>query len=383
MRARSYFALSVMVVGCSGSTGEDPTVTPGDETSVTTETGDNDTGTPSEDSGGTPSDTAMADEGSGLPDGDAPTDGAMPVSGATIPNLKVAFVGDQGANTNTANVLKQIKAEGAQFLVILGDFDYRDDPDLWDSTLTANLGADFPVFAAIGNHDEPEWPNYKKKLEARLAKITGAKCTGEYGVKMSCYYHGLFFILSGVGTMGTGHDTYIKDQLAMDKSIWRVCAWHKNQTDMQVGDKGNEVGWPAYQACQNGGAMVMTGHEHSYSRTKTLNGLGNATMGHGAFGDFASLVLKTGAPGNTFVTVSGLGGVGIRDYVASKHDDDTWWASWYAINGHLKNGKKLTTASGYGATFVTYNVDGDPKKARGYMKNIAGVEIDSYEIRRE
>ena len=50
---------------------------------------------------------------------------------------------------------------------------------------------------------------------------------------------------------------------------------------------------------------------------------------------------------------------------------------------HFKNGVKLSTPSGYGATFVTFNVDGDPKKARGYVKNVAGVEIDSYEITRQ
>lgn len=387
MRTPAWFAVSLMVVGCSGSSGDtDNTTPPGDETGTTADASD-DTGTTGDDSAIVDS-GSTEDEGPGVPDGDVtgsdgPGDTTTPTAGATIPNLKVAFVGDQGASSNTTAVLKLIKAEGAHFLVVLGDFDYKEDADLWDAQLTTGLGADFPVFAAVGNHDEPVWPDYKKKLEARLAKITGAKCTGDYGVKSSCTYQGLFFILSGVGTMGTGHDTYIKDQLAADKSIWRVCAWHKNQHDMQIGDKGNEVGWPAYQACQNGGAMVMTGHEHSYSRTKTLMGIGNAAMGHGATGEFAKMIVKTGAPGSNFVTVSGLGGVGIRDYQAAQHADDTWWASWYAVNGHLKNGVKLSTPSGYAATFVTYNVDGDPKKARGYAKNVAGVELDSYEIRRE
>jgi hypothetical protein len=385
MRTQLLLALSAIVAGCSGSAEEgDPSTTPTEETSANTETStSDDTGGSVDDTSATPTDTAMTDEGSGVPDGDVVTTDAPPSTGATIPNLKVAFVGDQGANTNTTNVLKLIKAEGAQFVIILGDFDYSSDPDKWDAQLTTGLGADFPVFAAAGNHDMDAWPDYQKKLTARLAKITGAKCTGDYGVKATCNYLGLFFILSGVGTTGTGHETFIKDSLVADKSIWRVCAWHKNQQDMQLGDKGDEVGWTAYQHCQNNGALIMTGHEHSYERTKNLNALGNRAMGHGAFGDLAKLVVKSGAPGATFVTVSGLGGVGIRDYDASRHADDTWWASWYAINGHLKNGVKMTTASGYAATFVTFNVDGDPKKARGYAKNVAGVELDSYEIRRE
>lgn len=383
MRTQSLFAATVFIMGCSGAADEgDNTTLPTDDAAASTET------TSADETGSTDdatSDTgAPTDEGSGVPDG--VTDTPAPTPGATIPNLKVAFIGDQGANSNTQAVMKLIKAEAAQFVIILGDFDYSSDPDKWDANLTSGLGADFPVFAAAGNHDVPAWPDYQKKLTTRLAKIAGAKCTGEYGTKSSCTYLGLFFVLSGVGTTGSGHEVYLKDQLAADKSLWRVCAWHKNQHDMQVGGKGDEVGWTAYQTCQNGGALVMTGHEHSYSRTKNLNAVGDRAKGHGAFGDLTKLVVKTGAPGANFVTVSGLGGVERRDFEPD-HATDTWWASWYASNGHLKNGAKLTTAStfstGFAATFITFNVDGDPKKARGYAKNLAGVELDSYEIRRE
>jgi predicted phosphodiesterase len=377
-----FVALPVFVLGCSGTV-DDSATDPADDTGTSSESGGDET-TPGEDTSS--SDAEVVDEGSAL---DTEGDGTVPPAGATQANLKVAFIGDQGASSNTIAVLRQIKSEGAQFVVILGDFDYQSDPDKFDTNLTTGLGADFPVFAAAGNHDVDAWPEYKKRLETRLAKVAGAKCTGDYGNKMSCNYLGLFFVLSGIGTMGdrTSHEAYIKDQLTTDKSIWRVCAWHKNQHDMQIGGKSDEVGWTAYQLCQNNGALVMTGHEHSYSRTKTLNAVGDKTKGHGAVGEFNRLVVKAGAPGNTFVTVSGLGGVDIRDYEATSHADDTWWASWYAINGHLKNGTRLSTASGsgvgYGATFVTFNVDGDPKKARGYFKNLKGVEIDSFEIRRE
>lgn len=376
----AFVALPLVVVGCSGAADDESAVTPTDEAGISNEAGDD--STPTDDTGSSPTDSVATDEGSGV---DTDVDGSTTVPGATQPNLKVAFIGDQGANSNTIAVEKLIKNEGAQFVIILGDFDYSSDADKWDANLNAGFGADFPVFAAEGNHDVTAWPDYKAKLEARLAKIPGAKCTGEYGQKMSCTYLGLFFVLSGVGTMGTrsDHEAYIRGALTADKSIWRVCAWHKNQHDMQVGGKTDEVGWGAYQICQNNGALVMTGHEHSYSRTKTLNALGDRTKGHGAFGEFNKLVVKAGMPGNTFVTVSGLGGVDIRDFQEAEHADDTWWASWYAVDGHLKNGTRVTTAAGYGATFVTFNVDGDPKKARGYFKNVAGVEIDTFEIRRE
>src|SRR5947208_17102806 len=35
----------------------------------------------------------------------------------------------------------------------------------------------------------------------------------------------------------------------------------------------------------------------------------------------------------------------------------------------------------FGALFITFNIDGDPRKAQGYFKNINGEIIDTFEIR--
>src|SRR2546427_11256236 len=35
----------------------------------------------------------------------------------------------------------------------------------------------------------------------------------------------------------------------------------------------------------------------------------------------------------------------------------------------------------FGALFITFNIDGDPYKARGYFKNIDGKIIDTFVIR--
>ena len=127
------------------------------------------------------------------------------------------------------------------------------------------LGVSFPYFASVGNHDRVEWGGYQQKLVERLARIIpGATCAGDYGVNSACSYQGLFFILSGAGTLGTAHDTYIRDQLAQDNSIWRICSWHKNQRAMQVGGRRDEVGWEPYEECRKGRAIIATGHEHSY-----------------------------------------------------------------------------------------------------------------------
>lgn len=171
--------------------------------------------------------------------GISPNDGTPVV---TPPNFKVAFIGDQGHNENAIAVLQLIKDEGAQMVLHQGDFDYLWNPNDWDDRINSVLGDDFPYFASIGNEDKQVWDplfkdkrqqtidkkpwehvikdkryttsGYQLKLTERLAKISNATCTGDIGVKSSCNYQGLFFINSGVGVMGSGHDTFIKDELS-------------------------------------------------------------------------------------------------------------------------------------------------------------------------
>ena len=167
-------------------------------------------------------------------------------STTTSPNFKVAFIGDQGNGRYSVAVLELIKNEEANMVIHSGDFDYNDNPNHWNRQINHVLGSDFPYFASIGNHDVKKWNEYQKKLYERLAEIPDAKCTGDLGVKSACNYQGLFFILSGAGTMDSGHKDYIEDKLSEDDSVWRICSWHKNMNKMQVGYKDDETGWQVY-----------------------------------------------------------------------------------------------------------------------------------------
>ena len=75
----------------------------------------------------------------------------------TTPGLKVAFTGDQSLGSDPEEVLRLVRAEGAEALFIQGDFDYSDDPAAWEAMLNDTLGPDFPVIALVGNHDEAAW----------------------------------------------------------------------------------------------------------------------------------------------------------------------------------------------------------------------------------
>jgi predicted phosphodiesterase len=327
-------------------------------------------------------------DGDGGGDGDGDGGGELPTGTPTEENLRVAFIGDQGTTDDSVAVLDLVAQENAAFLVIAGDFDYDDNPDAWDEQTTNSLGDHYPVFAVVGNHDQDKWDGangYQSKVIARLqnAMTDGATCSGEPGSNSTCTYKGLFMAMSGVDVLTDKEESadYLRNQLASNDAIWSVCVWHKNMTDMQAGDKPNETGWGVYQACQDEAGIVITGHEHSYSRTLTVTDLGNADQDHGAIGEPKQMVVSKGS---TYVTVTGLGGRNIRAYEDNLHDDDGWWASHFTSNFYLNNGEVVDDFEAKsGALFIDFNVDGDPNKAHAYFKTIDGDIIDEYDIIRE
>lgn len=315
--------------------------------------------------------TACLDNGGGPSTSTAPLDATARIpsiitkEGAKIqtpPNFRVAFIGDQGFSKGSIAVLQMIKDEGADMVLHQGDFDYNDDPDAWDQMINHVLGPEFPYFASIGNHDVEAWSGYQLKLRARLGKIEGATCTGDLGVKSACTYKGLLFILSGAGTMGSEHDTYIRYQLAHDNSTWRICSWHKNQRLMHVGGKKDEVGWGPYEECRKGGAIIVTGHEHSYSRTHLMENFETQSVAS------TSNTLQI-EKGKTFAVVSGLGGRSVRGQNDELAAND-WWAAIYSS----KQG------ANYGALFCIFNEKGIENKAYCYFKDIDGKIPDEFEI---
>lgn len=290
----------------------------------------------------------------------------------TMPtDFKVAFIGDQSLKINAGEVLRLIEDEGASMVLHQGDFDYEDNPDAWDQQINDILGPEFPYFASIGNHDLSAWPGYQQKLQERLDRVTDATCTGDLGVKSTCTYQGLFFILSGAGTMGSGHRSFIRDSLAADNSIWRICTWHKNQKKMQVGGKGNDTGWGPYEECRKGGAIIATGHEHSYERTKTLIDTKNQIVDP----EWPESDNLRVAPGSTFVFVSGLGGRNIQEQLRClpstyPYGCNEEWAFIYTANQGARSG----------ALFCTFNVNGVKDRAHCYFKDIGGLTPDVFDV---
>lgn len=277
------------------------------------------------------------------------------------PNFKVAFIGDQGLGPNAEAVLRLVKAESVQVLIHLGDFDYEDDPAAWEGQTVKVLGKEFLQLAVLGNHDEARWAGpggYGALVKARMERM-GVPYVGELGKRCAFKYKGIFFVFTTPGLEGTGHDAFIRQQMAGDASAWRISNWHVNQTKMQAGTKGNEAGWPVYEESRRAGAIIATAHEHSYFRTHLLSDFTNQVVAS------KDDVLKL-EKGKSFAFVSGLAGSSIRaqavrgDYVASVYTTDQ--------------------GADYGALFATFHVDGDPRKAVFQFKDIRGRIADRFTV---
>jgi predicted phosphodiesterase len=282
--------------------------------------------------------------------------------------LKVAVIGDQGLGQDARTVLELIKQEGAHLVIHAGDFDYHDDPETWDDQIDQILGSDYPYFAAVGNHDIAKWPEYQNLLKSRLDHLPEAACSGDYGVNAWCTFGPLGFLLSGVGTLGDDHLEYARQVFSQSDAPYRICAWHKNRADLQTGAKGNEVDWDLYELCREHGAIIVSGHEHAYSRTKTLIDMKGQTV-HPDWPDPNHVLVE---PGATFAVVSGLGGHSIRSQIRCLPADYPYgcphWANIYTTT--------QDPDADFGALFLEFS----PENPQGYFKTVSGQIIDHFTL---
>jgi hypothetical protein len=285
----------------------------------------------------------------------------QPVPISHTQQIKVAFIGDQGISGPSEVVLNLIKQEQAQVILNQGDFDYANDPQAWDSELSRVLGPTFPQLATLGNHDMEKKSEYEQKIAARIHANPLFSCTGTLGEKAICRYKNISIVSIAPGLVPADYGSYIDSAFAPSTDTWKICAWHMNQHLLQTGEKTDEVGWDVYNYCLKAGAMIVTGHEHSYERTFLLDAMNPPHVVS------SSTTLALG-PGKSFVVVSGLGGESIRPQLLI----NSWWASTYSSNQHAN----------YGALFCTFNIFEDTHRAHCYFKDIDGHLADSFDISR-
>jgi hypothetical protein len=290
------------------------------------------------------------------------------------PEYKLAFLGDQGIDDEAEAVLELVLAEGAEALVHLGDFDYDDDPQAWMDLLDSVLGPDFPVLAVIGNHDVDEFfgpGGYQELLEERMQRH-GIVWEGDLGIRSAFTFQGIHFVQTAPGVIDEAvpgdYAAFIREQFLASNALWRVSAWHKNQNPMQTGSKKSETGWGVYEESRRGGALVATGHEHSYARSHLLRLIAKPIVADRQ----EPLTLDADDSetpedeGRTLVFVSGLGGRSVRN----QDRDGYWWASVYTSD----------QGAAPGALFGVFHHLGSPSRAAFYFKDVNGRVIDAFRV---
>jgi len=263
---------------------------------------------------------------------------------SNIPEVKIAFFGDQGINSNSRDVIELVKEENVDLIMLLGDFDYENNPNKFRDMYESIYGDKPPLLAVVGNHDVSEWVNYKSWMKD--LKVDNLNCEGEYGEAFVCNYGPVSFIISAIGTLPGEHMKFLEDVLPKVDNSWKICAWHKNYKGYQVGGKKTEVDLGAYELCGDNGAIIMTGHEHTYSRTHGLNDVTNFVVGDS--------VSPYDISNNSMIFVSGLGGRGVRD----THDDiKDIWGSIYSEQQGAKAGALICTFKNTTADCEFVNTD--------------------------
>ena len=175
---------------------------------------------------------------------------------------------------------------------------------------------------------------------------------------------------------------------AAKNATWRICVWHKNQRAYQTGDKRDETGYDVYDVCRRHGALIFTGHEHSYSRTRLMSNFFTKQMVPTAdttsMGDnnnnnhYQHMDIK---PGQTFAAVIGTGGYGIRPW-RDGLEKNPWWAVTASADNGLQYGAMLCefggpSAAGGGASGVG---QGKAARAECRYQDINGRVWDQFSL---
>ena len=311
-------------------------------------------------------------DGASVGDSAPPQDGALPdapvTTDATEANFKVAFIGDTGTGADFRSVLQLIKREQADLVMVQGDLNYAllGRASAWFSVIDSEINAKqpgspatvtIPYFVAKGNHDV-DWAGYGAGIKTRMAAWGITPDDGDATkVNYSITYKGLKVVMVDDNETTPSRADYVNAQLAGDTHLWKICSWHKNQRNANIGPKSDEMGWAIYENCRNQGAIVAQAHSHTYSRSKTLSNDTAQTVDSACSDPFDLCVGK----GKHFFFDSSVGGQdtrGLDTTIAAK----AHWGSTYT--------------GSFGALFIEFNVGGDPKKARGYFKTTGDVVVD-------
>ncbi|KQX06768.1 MULTISPECIES: PKD domain-containing protein [unclassified Leifsonia] len=293
--------------------------------------------------------------------------------------------GDFNSTTQTSAVLNQIKTIGPDLHLALGDLAYTSDPEqVWCDYVTARTGAGFPFELVAGNHESNGLNGNIDNFSACLPnQLPGA--VGTYGrqyyvdvpqrdplVRFIQVSAGLTYP-DGLWSYSAGTARYLWTAAAIDSARaagipWVVVSTHK--PCLSVGQYSCDTADLTNLLVSKRVDLVLSGHEHLYSRTKQLaQRAGCAAIVPGTF-TAACVVdadddLARGA-GTVFATV-GTGGTPLRNVTASDSE-----AQYFAASSGLNS------SPSWGSLLVTADAT---SLSAGFQPTAGGTYTDAFVIR--
>lgn len=205
----------------------------------------------------------------------------------------------QGQNQDIAEVISNNKTD---ILIHLGDTSTELNPNLWSEEI-AKMNPTLSIFFAPGDYDvaHANWQSecqnqlgcvadvFKESiedstfqlelpenssLETFLSNSDGIETYALVNENLHVAFIGLGdFDQSKESISSTYYAPFVKQTFADSQASLKICALHETRYELQVGDQANAHNWDIFEACQEAGALIVTGADGSYSRTKPLTSL--------------------------------------------------------------------------------------------------------------
>jgi len=336
---------------------------------------------------------------------------------------RVAIFADSSLSDATQQVLSLVHREQADMVLHSGDLDYTSQPDAFQAQIDQILGLNFPYFFSPGNYETSKaniWSGYME-LRAGILKSLNVSCTDgiQNATQVACNYMGISFVLSNISRRNEAME---KDLGFLDSSLdkldhlfpqtrWKFCSWHGPHISMQLGFRPppsvmrSPLLVEAYEHCRKHGAIVISGHEHYYTRTHTITSfkrpisfLGQNKIIEDGKDPVPLLLAK---PGASFSVVNGLGGHSLsapslkwfskRSHLAAVHPlsylsnkDPGGKLFFDDINAKPTSSSKLRRAKvdpeglPFGVLFCDFPVSQSVKLAECYFKTISDQVTDRF-----
>jgi len=319
----------------------------------------------------------------------------------SVPEVKVALLGDTEAGTNFGSVLNLIANEKADVIMINGDFGYDASPSRWRDRLLASIDINnYSVIGSMGNHDVGQGNEYVgifAKFRNNKNNLI-SKCTGSEGIREGkdtiavdevCNFGNVSIISSAIGQVL--NSSYLEGRLEeklknSPASNWKLVGYHFTLANMNPGYKSDQATYKFFDLIRQYGAIGTQAHTHSVMASCPISSVFALGRDPACHPDFADLENRFVLPGTGLFVDSSLAGKPPRNRGRCKNPTEKNCGHLIDIisgEGYTRaDGAKFSNFTPLGAMFMVFNAGGDPAKTLAYFKSIDGQVVFKFNIGR-